>query len=409
MTKKSKSKKWRRIRHGIVKKIASWVLYPVAKFKYGLKLTKFKEQEKRPYLVLSNHQTAFDQFFVGMCIKGPIYYLTSEDLFSNGFISKLLKFLVAPIPIKKSVTDVRATMNCMRVAKDGGTIAISPEGNRTYSGRTEYIKPSTASLVRALKLPVVFVRIEGGYGVQPRWSDKVRKGNVKVYVKRVLKYEEYATLSDAEIFKIIQEELHVDERDIHEEYRHKKLAEYLERVMYICPDCGLSHFESKNDMITCKKCGTRIRYLPDKSLQGVDKSFPFGNATEWYDYQEQFIHALDLKKLDGECLFSDQVNFFEVKVYDKKICMTQQATIASYCDRIEISYEEGCDKKLFTLPYDKIIALSVLGRNKLNIYIDDKLWQIKADKHFNPVKYMHIYYHAVNLQKGKEENEFLGL
>jgi 1-acyl-sn-glycerol-3-phosphate acyltransferase len=410
MTKNNKKpKKWRKRRHGILKGIAAAVLYPVAKFKYGMQLTKFENKQKRPYLVMYNHQTTFDQFFVGLCIKGPIYYLASEDLFSNGFISKLLKFAVEPIPIKKSVTDVRATMNCIRVAREGGTIALSPEGNRTYSGKTEYIKPSTAALVRALKLPVAFLHIEGGYGVQPRWSDKVRKGKVKVYVKRVLEYEEYKDLSDEQIFEIIQSELHVDERDIKQEYKHKKLAEYLERVMYICPDCGLSRFESKNDVITCKKCGARIQYLPNKLLQGLDKPFPFANATEWYDYQEQFIHKLDLNAFGTDTIFSEKARLFEVKLYHKKICIDKNATISSFNDRIEVAYVRGNEQQVLVLPYEKLTAISVLGRNKLNIYIGDKLWQIKGDKHFNPVKYMHIYYHAVNLQKYRGENEFLGL
>jgi hypothetical protein len=89
--------------------------------------------------------------------------------------------------------------------------------------------------------------------------------------------------------------------------------------------------------------------------------------------------------------------------------MDKQATITSFANRLEIAYTQGNEAKILLLPYEELTALSVLGRNKLNIYINDKLWQVKADKHFNPVKYMHIYYHAVNLQKGVEENEFLGL
>lgn len=111
-----------------------------------------------------------------MIYRGPVYYVASEDLFSNGFVSGLLRYAVAPIPIRKQTTDIRSVMNCIKVAKEGGTIAIAPEGNRTFSGRTEYIKPSIVGLVRVLKLPVAFIRIEGGYGVQPRWSDVVRKG-----------------------------------------------------------------------------------------------------------------------------------------------------------------------------------------------------------------------------------------
>lgn len=83
-----------------MRNIAYAVLSPYAKIKYGIHVERFKEQGKRPYLILMNHQTAFDQFFIGMTFKGAVYYVASEDLFSNGWVSSLLRWLVAPIPIK---------------------------------------------------------------------------------------------------------------------------------------------------------------------------------------------------------------------------------------------------------------------------------------------------------------------
>ena len=78
---KKKKKKWMRPRHRIVRNILSATLGIYTRIKYGIKVKRFTEQEKRPYLVLYNHQTTFDQFFIGMEFKGPIYYLASEDLF----------------------------------------------------------------------------------------------------------------------------------------------------------------------------------------------------------------------------------------------------------------------------------------------------------------------------------------
>ena len=109
-----------------------------------------------------------------MTLRGPVYYMATEDIFSNGWISKVIKYLVAPIPIKKQTTDIRAILNCLKVAKEGGSICIAPEGNRTYSGRTEYMNPSIVSLARKLRMPILIYRIEGGYGSEPRWSDVVR-------------------------------------------------------------------------------------------------------------------------------------------------------------------------------------------------------------------------------------------
>lgn len=96
----NKKKPWMKYRHRVVRDIAYAVMYPYTRLKYNIKIDKFKEQGNRPYLILMNHQTAFDQFFVGMAFRGPVYYVASEDLFSNGWISSLLRWLVAPIPIK---------------------------------------------------------------------------------------------------------------------------------------------------------------------------------------------------------------------------------------------------------------------------------------------------------------------
>ena len=211
MAQKKKKEKWIKFRHHVIRNIAYVILYPYTKWKYGVTIEKFKEQEDRPYLILLNHQTVFDQFIVGMSMRGPVYYVATEDIFSNGLVSSLIRYLVAPIPIKKQTTDVQAVKTCYRVAKEGGTIAIAPEGNRTYSGKTEYMNPAIAGLARTLKLPILLYRIEGGYGVQPRWSDVIRKGKMRAYVSEVISPEEYKNMTNEELFARIQEGLYVNE------------------------------------------------------------------------------------------------------------------------------------------------------------------------------------------------------
>ena len=110
MKPKKRKKRWVRFRHLLVRNILSIALGPYCRIKYGIKIEKFKPAKNKRYLILYNHQTAFDQFFVGLGFKGRIYYVASEDIFSKGFVSKLIKFLVAPIPIKKQATDIRAIL-----------------------------------------------------------------------------------------------------------------------------------------------------------------------------------------------------------------------------------------------------------------------------------------------------------
>ena len=404
--KTQKRQKWVKLRHRIISSLASLVLRPYITLKYHVKIERFKEQNGRQYCIVMNHQTAFDQFFVGLSFKGPIYYLASEDLFSKGWVSAIIRYVVAPIPIKKQSTDITAVMNCMRVVKEGGTIAIAPEGNRTYSGKTEYMNPAIATMAKKMKLPIVLYRIEGGYGVHPRWSDVIRKGKMRSYVSRVIQPEEYKDLSDKEILALIEEGLMVDEAASDANFYSEKRAEYLERAIYVCPYCGLSEFESHGNEIECKKCNRKISYGVDKRLTGVGFDFPFEFVAQWYDYQKDFINKLDVMAYKEEPLYQDKANLSEVIVYKCKNLLREDAKVTLYGDRIV--FDEASENEL-VIPFDEVSAISVLGRNKLNIYHGTRILQIKSDKRFNALKYVNICYRYKNISRGEENVEFLGL
>lgn len=388
-------------RHKVITGIARPILGGYVRLKYGVKIIPFKEQKGKQYLVLFNHQTAYDQFLVGMSFKRPIYYVASEDLFSNGFVSKLLRWAVAPIPIKKQANDSSAVMNCIRVAKEGGTIAIAPEGNRTYSGTTEYIKSSIVKLIKVLKLPVAFLKIEGGYGVHPRWADKIRRGKITTRVSKVIEVEELKTLSDDELFSIIKSELYVNDYDFTGLYKGRKRAEFLERAIYVCPNCGFSYFYSDKNKFKCKNCSLEVYYGEDKILTSSSEDFSFKTVKEWYDYQANFVRKTNFNVYIDKPIYKDKTGFYEVKLYDKKRLIDKDASISIYANKLIVEYK---DKKL-SFDFDKVSVLSVLGRNKLNVYFEDKLYQFKSDKRFNALKYVQLFYCA----KGGVDNEFLGL
>ena len=401
-----KKSTWIKPWHGLVRNIAFTILEPYAKWKYHITIEKLHNPEKRPFLILMNHQTAFDQFFIGMAVEGPVYYLATEDIFSLGWISRLLDFLVAPIPIKKQTTDLKAIKSCVKIAKEGGTIALFPEGNRTFHGKTLYFKSSIVKLIRLIKLPVVIIRVEGGYGVQPRWSDVVRKGKMRAYISEVLEPEQLAAMSEDEVLRRICDGLYVDDPTAGGIFRHKKNAEYMERAIYVCPDCGLSVFRSENDMVSCTKCGKKIRYQADMRLKGENCEFPFQTVTEWYEYQKAFINRLDVKLYEQEPMYRDQAKFFEVILYKNKQLIKEEVSMALYGNRIVI--DEGKEQQM-VLPFDEVTAVSVLGRNKLNVYHNKKVYQFKGDKRFNALKYVNLYYRWKNVHTEVQDGGFLGL
>jgi rubrerythrin len=293
----------------------------------------------------------------------------------------------------------------MRVAKEGGSIALAPEGNRTYSGKTEYMSPSIAPLARKLGLPIVLYHITGGYGVQPRWADNVRRGRMDCFVSRVIEPEEAATMTEAELFEVIREELYVNEANAEVEFHHKKRAEYLERVIYVCPECGLSKWESHGDTAECLTCGKTVRYLPNLRLEGVNTPFPYPTMKEWYEAQNDYMNAFDLTVYNETPAYIDKVQFSEVILYKNKHILAKEATLSLYGDR----YTVEMNGETLTFPFKDISTVSVLGKNKLDFYIGDKVYQVKGDKRYNAVKYMHFYFRHTHVLKGDPHDQFLGL
>ncbi len=402
-----KNKTWIKKRHVFFTKVSELFLGPYTRRKYGIEVTKFEDSKNRQYLILFNHQTAFDQFFLGMAFKCPIYFLATEDIFSIGkFLSTLLTFSVAPIPIKKQTTDLNALKNLLQVAKEGGTIAIAPEGQRTYSGETTYINPAIVSMAKKLDLPIAIFKIEGGYGIQPRWSDVVRKGSMKAGVSRVIEPEEYRSLSREAFIKLIIDELYVNEACADGEYKHERLAEFLERTVYYCPDCGLSEFESDKDIISCKRCNKKIKYLPTKELKGVSFEFPYKFVLDWVKAQEKYLNSIDLTSMVNEPIYVDKAGFYKVIVYKRKELIWENALVELYGNRIEVT---GDNHENFFFSFDAIRAVTVLGKNKVNIYSGKDVYQLKGDERFNALKYVNFYHRYKNISEGKANVEFLGL
>ena len=401
MAEKKRIKKWIRIQHRTLIPFLRELVRPVFCSLYHVKVERFSRENGRQYLVLANHQTGFDQFFPSFAFRQHLYYVASEDIFSMGWLSKIIEWLAAPIPIKKQVTDIRAVKNCIKVAREGGSIAIFPEGNRTFSGETSYINPAIGGLARKLGLPIAFFKIEGGYGIQPRWSDVRRKGKMRAYVSCVLEPEEYKDFTNEQLYQRICRELYQNETELEGKYFHKKNAEYVERALYVCPHCGITHFESHGDQVTCTSCGRSAKYLPDKKFEG---EYPFENVLEWYRFQQDYVNKLNLLEMTEIPIIQDTCDLYNVELYQGKTLAGKGVKMALYGDRIEMT---GSVEKCFR--FDETETITILGKNKLNIYHKNVVYQIQSDKRFNALKYINLFHRYKNIISEGKNGNFLGL
>ena len=164
-------------RHTIWNKIAGSVLTPILKKKFNYKYE--KSDLKGPFILLANHTTDYDAFFIAKSFKEHLYFVMSDHISSIPVAGKLIQHLVQPIPITKSTHDASTVKHIFEVIKSGGSVALFPEGNKSFAGEMSYMKPTIAKLIKKLKVPLVIYNIYGGYFASPRWSKVKRLGEVQ--------------------------------------------------------------------------------------------------------------------------------------------------------------------------------------------------------------------------------------
>lgn len=397
---------WTKFRHKAVFAMLKPFFWLFLRIHYGFVAQKF-ELPKKPVLILFNHQTSFDPFMVAQSFKGPIYFLATDDIFSLRILSRIIRFLVAPIPKSKSFRDFQAIKNIITVKEEGGMISLSPEGNRTYDGRLCNIDPAIVKLIKHLKIPVCLYTIQNGFGVSPRFSPFVRKGNMTGKVAKYLDVEQIESLSNDALYQEIVSTLSVDEFSSNQTFKSRKKAEYMERAVFFCPVCKrISTLHSHKNTIVCSYCNLEVTYQDDLTLKANNPMFRFRYVYEWLDYQVDYFLALDLTE-KREMFRDEQVTFKEV-IKNKHKNKLLKGRLTMNFEQIKLS--DGKKSLVFSL--SEIESMAVMGQNKLNLYIGKAIYQIKANPRFNALKYMQLYFHIRNKNKGVNDGNlarFLGI
>ena len=195
---------------------------------------KYKIKKGESVVVLCNHQTDADPFCVLTSFNRPVFPVTTDNIFAGKFRAKFFSSL-GVIAKKKGISDIRAAAKMREVIKNNGSLLLFPEGNRSFCEFQFYISPSTAKLLKTFKATVVLFNLYGGTGISPRFKNKNRKGKFTGKIKRVLKYEDYALMSDEALNELIKEELRVFDSESGLLYKSKRRAEFLERMFFVCP------------------------------------------------------------------------------------------------------------------------------------------------------------------------------
>jgi len=261
-----------------------------------------------PYLVIAHHVSSFDPFLISAAIGKPVQYLASDAIFRNPLLKMILS-LVGAIPKAKFRSDRNVIRNLLAIRDRGGLIGVFPEGQSSWDGVNQPFLLSTGKLVKLLKIPVVSAKVHGAYHIRPRWSRTKRFGSVEIEFTRLISKEELSTLDadgiNGKIAASLEYSVWDRQRRVNQAFRGKRVAEGLEKALFVCPEClSVGTLRSRDDRFGCGSCGMSVRVndrgffeLPGEDRRGEGKAKPagaprFADIREWNLWQTERLKTL---------------------------------------------------------------------------------------------------------------------
>ena len=336
-----------------------------------------------PVLLIPNHVSAWDPLLVAMSLrKKQVYYVASEHIFRLGPITKLLNWLVAPIPRRKASSGADTVKACLRHLREGHSVCLFAEGEQSWDGLTQPIFPATGKLARSSGATLVTYRLEGGYLSLPRWGKGVRRGSVYGHPVRIYPPEELKRMSPAEINEAIQRDISEDawerQRSSPVAYRGKRRAEGLEKALYLCPRCRkIGTLQTRDDRLFCS-CGLSLRYAETGFFEPDE---PFATIADWERWQRGALKNMD--KPADELLFrDDELTLSRIGVGHEEELLGR-APLLQYADRL------CCGDHSFLLA--EISSMAMVQANLLLLSVRDEYYQIRAESGANLRKYLELW------------------
>ena len=348
------------------------------RIKFGYTFEKVKNAPDR-FIVLANHTTDFDPLFVGVSFKNYMRFVGSEHI-ARWKIFPLLNYVFNPIMRYKGMTASSTVMEMIRTVRGGTDVMMFAEGVRSWDGLPSPIAPATGKVIKSAKCALITYRISGGYFTSPMWSagNGTRRGCIHGRPVNIYTAEQLSKMSISEINEAIKADLGEDAYEVQlkspAKYKGKNLAERMETMLHICPDCGeMDTLTSKGDTVSCEKCGMKFTYDEYGMLHGI----PFETVRDLSLWQKGEIekHALTATYTSPAGALIKVAKHEETPVCSGAVTMNAQKLT---CGDTEFDVSSLMD-------------LAMHGRHALVFSTNDGYYELIIENGGNALKYQLLY------------------
>ncbi len=140
-------------------------------------------QKGRSYVFVSNHQSAYDIFFIYGYLGSPIKWMMKKGISKIplvGFACRMAGFIFVDqsnaVKARESITAAKKKLNY------GRSIFIFPEGARTSDGHLGQFKRGAYQISADLQLPIIPITLNGPYHVLPIGSLDVNPHKMEMII-----------------------------------------------------------------------------------------------------------------------------------------------------------------------------------------------------------------------------------
>lgn len=208
------------------------------------------------FLLLPNHSSILDPFWVAHPPFRPVRFMTSAHVMRLPILGRYLKSL-GSFPKQKFTKDRQSMIQMQHFYDQGFPITIFPEGRRTWNGRLEPILPGIGRLIKRMNATVVFGRMNTAYLFQPRWADYPRWIPIEITYDGPHQYPVHWTAEQitADVAKRLEYKAEITTKSWTFGWR---MAHGLPEYLWACPSCfsieSLKVSKHSGNAICCTAC-----------------------------------------------------------------------------------------------------------------------------------------------------------
>lgn len=239
-----------------------------------------------PYVVIANHQAAYD--FAGLigATKRPLTFVISNSFYNSLPITGILRKL-GVIPKQQFQTTVSDMRRIKAVIENGESLVIYPAGLMCEDGISTPIPQATYKFLKWLDADVYVARASGTYFTMPKWTKGFRPGRTYMDIYKLFDRNELKKLSVGEIKErtdgAILFDAYREQEGLLSKYSNNDNIEGLEKVLYACPNCG-NEFTVKvrdGNIIYCTDCGFAERSDEYGFLHKIGEGEELRYVSDW--------------------------------------------------------------------------------------------------------------------------------